>query len=254
MSGHGTHNRSEAQSAPLLSVVVPTEGRVQAIDALVASVQEAWRAHAQTMQEQRTPAEVVELVFVDSTDPALDPSKIAAWDESWMYVRRGTHNVRQKRNQGAAEARGQWIAFVDSDCLVTIGYVSAILAAIDCGQARAFAGRVEFRGAENTVWGVIAASQLVSPEAQTAGEGEVAWCATANLIIERRLFVVLGGFDESLPFRLGGDDVDLGLRLQRSGNALRVLPDALAWISTDNHLPKLERGFRAQLVRPRPRE
>src|SRR5258706_3710187 len=128
---------------PLLSVVVPTEGRLRAIDALVASVQEAWRAHAQANQEQRTPDEVVELLFVDSTEPSLDPSTIAAWDASWMYVKRGTRNVRQKRNQGAAEARGQWIAFVDSDCLVTTEYITAVLAAIAQRQGRAFAGRAE---------------------------------------------------------------------------------------------------------------
>jgi Glycosyltransferase like family 2 len=227
MSEHGTNVGNGAQSAPLLSMLVPTEGRLLAIDALVASMQESWRAHAGTMQDRRTAAEVVELVFVDSTDPPLDPSTMAAWDASWMYVRRGTRNVRQKRNQGAAEARGKWLAFVDSDCLVTSGYFGAILAAIEGGQSLAFAGRVEFRGGENAVWRVVSASNLVSPEGQTAGEGEVTWCATANLIVERGLFATLGGFDESLPFRLGGDDVDLGLRLQRSGNALRVLPDAL---------------------------
>jgi len=230
-------------------------------------MQEAWRAYAQTIQEKRTPAEVLELVFMDSTDPALDPSTIAAWDASWMYVKRGTQNVRQKRNQGALDARGRWIAFVDSDCLVTPEYVGAVLAAIARGEARAFAGRVEFRGPDNAVWRVIAASQLVSPETQTAGEGETAWCATANLIIERDVFAALGGFDESLPFRLGGDDVDLGLRLRRSGNALRVLPDALvlhpkaAWSHLRAILPRAWRWGRieyhlalrhADKVRPTP--
>src|SRR5258707_1283922 len=104
MSGRSADATCPTQGAPLLSVVVPTEGRLQAIDALVASVQDAWRVHAQTNQEQRSPAEVIELLFVDSTDPALDPSTIAAWDGSWMYVKRGTPNVRQKRNQGALEA------------------------------------------------------------------------------------------------------------------------------------------------------
>jgi GT2 family glycosyltransferase len=101
------------------------------------------------------------------------------------------------------------------------------LAGIERGEARAFAGRVEFRGDENAVWRVVAASRLISPETQSAGIGEVAWCATANMMIERCLFMRLGAFDESLPFRLGGDDVDLGLRLRHSGNALRVLPDAV---------------------------
>jgi hypothetical protein len=221
------NDQAVSDSTLLLSLVVPTEGRADAIDALIASVQAAWRCHAQTMHALGRLDELVELLFVDSTIPALDPDRIAGWDASWMHVRRGTPNVRQKRNQGVSEARGQWIAFVDSDCLVSPGYIGAILAAIERGQARAFAGRVEFRGSENAVWRIVAASHLVSPETQTAGTGEVAWCATANLIIERRLFETLGGFDQSLPFRLGGDDVDLGLRLQRTGNALRVLPDAL---------------------------
>jgi hypothetical protein len=169
-----------------------------------------------------------------------------------MDVSRGTRHVRQKRNQGVQEARGKWIAFVDSDCVVTRGYFDATLAAIDRGEARAFAGRVEFQGPESAVWRVIAGTQLASPESQTSGEGEVAWCATANLLIERRLFVDLGGFDESLPFRLGGDDVDLGLRLKRSGNTLRVLPDALvvhpkeAWSSLGAIIPRTWRWGRVE--------
>jgi len=252
MSRHDTRAECGGQGTPLLSVVVPTEGRQREIRALVTSLQEAWCAHVQAVQDTRAPADVVELVLVDSTDPPLDPGTIAAWDAQWMHVRHGTQHVRQKRNQGVQEARGQWIAFVDSDCVVTPGYFSAILAALDRGEARAFAGRVEFRGAENVVWRVVAATQLVSPEAQTAGEGEVAWCATANLIIERRLFLALGGFDESLPFRLGGDDVDLGLRLQQSGNALRVLPDALvvhpkeAWSRLGAIIPRTWRWGRIE--------
>jgi len=209
------------------SVVVPTEGRALAIDALVTSLHESWGSHARRTGEHRAPSEVLELVIVDSSEPALDPDTIAAWDPSWMRVERGTRNVREKRNQGATAIRAPWIAFVDSDCLVTPGYVSGVLAAIGSHQALAFAGRVEFRGAENLIWRVVAASPLISPQTQTAGEGAVPWCATANLIVERNLFMSLGGFDQSLPFRLGGDDVDLGLRLQRSGNALIVLPDAL---------------------------
>lgn len=220
-------HQDTSDTALLLSLVVPAEGRAQAIDALIASVQQAWHAHTRKTQEQCAPAAILELLIIDSTVPALDPNNIAVWDASWMYVWRGTQNVRQKRNQGASEARGQWVAFVDSDCLVDPGYLSAVLAAIEDGRARAFAGRVEFKGNENTVWRLVAASQLMSPETQTAGSGEVAWCATANLIIQRSLFMELGGFDETLPFLLGGDDVDLGLRLQRSGSALRILPDAL---------------------------
>ena len=240
------------QSAPMLSVIVPTEGRHSEIEALVASLREAWHFHSEVLQEQRAPEEVVNFLLVDSTDPPLDPRKIEGWDAQWMKVSRGTRHVRQKRNQGVHEARAPWVAFIDSDCIVAPGYFNAILAALDRREARAFAGRVEFRGAENGVWRVIAGTQLVSPEAQTSGEGEVAWCATANLIIERQLFLDLGGFDESLPFRLGGDDVDFGLRLQRNGNTLHVLPDALvvhpkeAWSRLGAIIPRTWRWGRVE--------
>ena len=62
----------------------------------------------------------------------------------------------------------------------------------------------------------------------------------------------LGGFDESLPFRLGGDDVDFGLRLQRGGNTLRVLPDALvvhpkeAWSRLGAIVPRTWRWGRVE--------
>jgi hypothetical protein len=174
MSPYGEGVECIAQSAPLLSVIVPTEGRGPEIEALVASLREAWHSHSEAMQEQRAPAEVVNFLLVDSTDPPLDPRKIAGWDAQWMNVSRGTRHVRQKRNQGVQESQAPWVAFVDSDCIVAPGYFSAILAALDRREAHAFAGRVEFRGAENAVWRVIAGTQLVSPEAQTSGEGEVA--------------------------------------------------------------------------------
>jgi len=214
-------------SAPLLSIVVPTEGRLREIRALVESVQKARSSLVSSPTGFGVPNDAIELLLVDSSEPLLDPSSISAWDPSWMRVYPGTRSVRQKRNSGADSARAAWVAFVDSDCVISPGYLAAVLAAISTRDVKAFAGKLEFSGSENFVWRAIKGSQLATPETQTEGDGEVNWCATANLIIERSLFVSLGGFDETLPFRLGGDDVDLGLRLQRRGQALQVLPRAL---------------------------
>jgi Glycosyl transferase family 2 len=240
------------ERSTLLSLVVPTEGRLSAVDALVASLLEAWRTYALSGLDPTVTADVLELLIVDSTTPALDPRAIDTWDPSWMHVTPGSRNVRQKRNQGAKQARGAWIAFIDSDCAVVPGYLISVLAAIKRREARAFAGRVEFRGNDNAIWHVIVESGLTTPETQTIGEGDTLWCATANLIIDRCLFEAVGGFDESLPFRLGGDDVDLGLRLHRSGHALRILPDAIvvhpkeAWSSWGAILPRAWRWGRVE--------
>lgn len=235
-----------------LSIIVPTEGRVADLGRLVASLLASWQAYIVASGDLRRPEELVEFVIVDSTDPPHHPGLFPGWDVMWMRIVTEDRNVRRKRNRGVHEARGEWIAFIDSDCVATEGYLPAILAATADAPSDGFAGRVSFSGAENFVWRLIALTQLVSPETQTDGAGEVAWCATANLIIRRSLFLEVGGFDETLPFRLGGDDVDFGLRLRRHGKALRLLPAAAVihpkkpWSSLKAILPRAWRWGRVE--------
>ena len=212
---------------PLVSLVTPTEGRLSEICSLIRSVRVSLTAHTTKLGITSSVAIPIEMIIVDSTPTPLEPSMIDGWDPAFMRLLRGSINVRQKRNQGARMARGTWLAFIDSDCFVAPDYVEKLLQAIANQPYCAFAGRIEFQGDENRVWAVIAETQLTRVETQTHGEGEVAWCATANLIVTRQAFDELGGFDETLPFRLGGDDVDFGLRLSRAGTPLRILPSVV---------------------------
>jgi glycosyltransferase involved in cell wall biosynthesis len=180
-----------------LSVIIPTYNRAALVQAAVASVL------AQTWRE-------FELVVVDdgSTDDTLEA--LAPYASRIRLLRRESRGgVSAARNAGMALARGEWLAFLDSDDLWLpeklahqMAYLSAHPAQLWCQTEetwmrrgvrlkqppthRKIGGRIFFQSLERC---------MVSPSA---------------VILHRRLIEKHGGFDEMLP---AAEDYDLWLRL-----------------------------------------
>ena len=124
------------------------------------------------------------------------------------------------RNDGAAVAAGEALAFLDADCVPAPGWLSAGAAALD--DAGLVQGRVEpdpdaERGAfDRTLW-VTRATGLFE---------------SANLFVRRQVFERLGGFDPGLRELAGdhfGEDVILGWRARRAGVETAFCDGALAY-------------------------
>jgi N-acetylglucosaminyl-diphospho-decaprenol L-rhamnosyltransferase len=76
-----------------------------------------------------------------------------------------------------------------------------------------------------TVFGIPYRGGYLSPDRGQAREGEVFSPCGAAMMIERALFLDLGGFDEQ--FFCYGEDVDLGYRLQLRGEPTLLVPQAV---------------------------
>jgi glycosyltransferase involved in cell wall biosynthesis len=89
---------------PLVSVIIPTYNRADLVRQAVASVM------AQTYRD-------FEIVVVDDggTDGTFEA--LAAWPELRLLRHAGRRGVSAARNTGINAARGQWLAFLDSDDL-----------------------------------------------------------------------------------------------------------------------------------------
>ena len=119
------------------------------------------------------------------------------------------------RNAGAAKAQGAFVAFTDDDCLPTAGWLAAYAEAIR-DEADVYEGAT-------AATGPLRAPFVVAP---VNPEGGLLW--SCNMMVRRRLFDELGGFDEGFP-HASDEDTDFRERVKRAGHRIDFVPDALIY-------------------------
>jgi GT2 family glycosyltransferase len=222
------------------SVVIPVEGRAALVERLLASLRQAC-----------IPVGVkVEILVVDSSvEPEAKIIRRVCSQYNATYLS-GSRSVRRKRNQGAYAARHAYLLFLDSDCKASPQLFAAYAQFIGqekCGAGLLAAGPTQFAGDETAFTRLIAGSSLLSPFNLPKTEGEVLWATTSNLLVSKYAFETVAGFEEEFPFRLGGDDTDLCLRLRKAGFKIIAVPDAVcfhSWKTWASPLSVVRRSFR----------
>jgi GT2 family glycosyltransferase len=133
----------------------------------------------------------------------------------WARWKRGPRRgPASNRNHGASLARGEWLVFVDDDCLPDLELVSAYARArVGNPSAHVFEGRTYADCPRRTL-------------AEFSPLNEAGGCLwSCNFAIEKSLFEALGGFDERFPYACM-EDVDFRERLIARGERFSFLKEA----------------------------
>ena len=213
----------------ILSVIIPVDGREHELLRLLTSLSTSRNKLTEYYFSK------VEVIIVDSTTQQQFNRYLVPIDPTWMHHVTGPKNVRQKRNLGAQSASGIWVAFIDSDCWVSEDYFFQLFQVLlDKPEIEAWSGRIIYQGIENLNWRIFSKSHMVTVHTNMFDNFEPKlWGGAANLIIRRDVFLKHGGFDNSLPGIIGGEDIELCLRLNRVGVALCALNDVVAYHPTE---------------------
>jgi len=177
---------------PFLSAVIPTYERPDDLRICLNSLGKEI--------QQGSPS--YEIIVTD--DSKSDESKRMVENEfpdvSW---RKGKQNgPAGNRNAGVDRAKGEWIVFLDDDCIAQEGYLNAYAKAIRANpDVLVFEGRI-FADRPRRTWAE------GCPENEHGG---MLW--TSNLCVNRKLFIEMGGLDER--FQIAYEDVDFALRLKQ---------------------------------------
>lgn len=230
-----------------VTVVVPTYNRAGWLPATVASV----------LQQTRPPDEVL-VVDDGSTDDT--EAVCRAFPPPVRYLRQRNAGVSAARNHGVREARGEWIAFLDSDDLWEPAklevQLAAHAAAPDAGWS--ITGCVLVDGADRAVPGARGLESAV-PVFRDVGRTSHDWFAAAlrelrleaagaqhaaftgdafgmlfhgnvvlpsAAVVRRDLFLRTGGFDEALRV---AEDTDFFHRLAAASPMTVVMSPLLRW-------------------------
>lgn len=188
----------------LFSVIIPTYHRNDLLDQCLQRL---------SQDHQTFPASQYEVIVTD------DGSETTAQDmvlESYPWVKWVAGPKRgpaANRNNGAKFAQGRWLAFIDDDCLADPQWLESYANAIATQSShKVFTGRVYVDRPRRSL-------AETSPIFEVGGR-----LPSGNFVIQKQLFKSIGGFDEQ--FDLAMEDVDIMLRLSKSGYELPFVKEA----------------------------
>ena len=200
-------------AAPSVTVIVPAYNAQATLPACLAA-----------LGRMTYPASQI-IVFSDgSTDRTPE---IAA--ESGAQVIRNTGPSRgpgHGRNVAARKARSDLLLFVDADVVIHADCLEKLVAEMQAQGAFAAFGSYDNRPGSTRVAGLYANLRHHFVHQHSAREASTFWSGVG--LIERRTFLELGGYDESLFAHPSIEDVELGMRLKHAGLRIRLVPEAQA--------------------------
>src|SRR5215212_7741193 len=125
------------------------------------------------------------------------------------------------RNLGAQLAGGDYLLFLDADCIAAPDLVEQILRCHRQGHAVVGGALAPEPG---SYWRLCDNLLVFAPFLASASAGTRPYLTSTAISIARNVFAELGGFDES--FAPTGEDMDLSLRLRARGYELFFEPAA----------------------------
>jgi GT2 family glycosyltransferase len=169
-----------------------------------------------------------EILVVDDSGPEEAQAAQAlcvAHGATFLHCR---GRVGAKRNFGGQAARYSLLLFVDSDCEFSTGLLREHAKLNDePPENGAMLGPVEFPGEDSFMWRAVERSQFLGPYSFARRMMYAPWGGAGNLSVRKSAYQAIGGFDSGFLQVPGGEDVDLGLRLNDAGFRIRCNPDAL---------------------------
>lgn len=207
---------------PLLSIVIVAYQSGPTLERCLASLR------AQTFRD-------FEILMVDNASSDGAPQAAAAADPSIILLEPGANlGFAAGNNLAARIARGRWLVLLNPDAYAQPDWLSAL---VDGGdrhpRVRCFTslqmvadepGLMDGAGDVMTSAGIPFRGGYRRRRPHDLPEGEVFSACGAATMIDRALFLELGGFDER--FFCYCEDVDLGYRLRLLGEPTLLIPEA----------------------------
>jgi GT2 family glycosyltransferase len=188
-----------------LSVIIPTFKRHETLGICLKHL---------TPKIQNLSPDLFEVIVTDDA-PGNESRDFLSRDYPWALHNRGPQKgPASNRNSGAKSARGEWLIFLDDDCLPQPSFLSAYIEAINRNpdyfvfEGRTLAERPRIR---------------LDEEAPINDRGGYLW--SCNFLIKRKLFLEMGGFCELYPYACM-EDVDFREQLRERDIKFLFVPNA----------------------------
>ena len=212
-------------SWPCISIIIPGHNRVHQLERCIKS-----------LLGLDYPVQCLELIVVD--DASTDETATMLQHLAQQTVAQGLaiqtihhtsqQGVARSRNVGAEAAHHDLLAYIDSDCLASPGWLAELVPTLQDTHIGAVGGMIRayerhsmlgrYEDAHSSLY-------MGTRPQQVRLEGPLTYLPTANLLVRRALWHRLGGF---APLNFG-EDVDFCHRLLATGSQMVYLPQGIVY-------------------------
>lgn len=214
--GFVVRERASAQQLKVrrtVSIVIPVKDRAEELGRCL-----------QSIAGINYPQELLQVIVVD--DGSTDLSATVARDSGALVIPSGGtgRGPAAARNVGARAATGEILAFIDSDCTASPGWLAELLPAFTDPGMAAVGGQVDgmcTASAVDRYEAVMSSLSLGNRERLGSTGDDTFYLPSCNMLVRRSLFTGVGGFEDSMHV---GEDVDLTWRLRDQGWTIAYLP------------------------------
>jgi len=200
----------KADVLPTVSVIVPAYNAEKNIANVI-----------QSLLDQDYPKELLEIIIVDNN--SNDQTKeLAKQHPVRLLEEKNIQSSYAARNKGIQNAKGEILAFTDSDCIATPQWIKEGVRALVSESTDSVGGKVEFVYSKDRTTAELfdsITSMQIESDIKDRNIGK-----TANLFVKSLLFDKIGMFPDSVQ---SGGDVQWTSRATRNGFSLVYAPGAI---------------------------
>jgi mycofactocin system glycosyltransferase len=208
------------QTWPCISIIIPSRNRAAQLERCLRS-----------LLTLEYPATALEIIVVDDASTDETPTMLQRFVEETAkhgWTIKLIHHAEQQgvgkgRNTGTAAASFDLLAYIDSDCVASPGWLKELVPAFQDARLGAVGGLLRAYERTSMVgrYEDVRSSLFMGMRAQEVqADGSIPYVPTANLLVRRQAWQQLEGF---APLNFG-EDVDFCRRLLAAGYRVRYLP------------------------------
>ena len=170
----------------------------------------------QSITSQTYNQEDYEIICVDnaSTDSSKDiiDKFIKRYPKLIKVITSNANTVSGVRNDGAAVAKGEFLAFLDSDCVAPTWWLQHAVHVINkIKNVGALGGFGKYCRDDNFLM------QIWNRNVKPKSSGYIDWLPACDFFIDKELFLRVGGFSEDI---ITSEDVDICMKVITNGKAI----------------------------------
>lgn len=200
------------------SIIIPTFGRPDEVNTFFSSLTEQQYTNFEII--------IVDGSLTDILHPVIDKFRDKL---NLNYIHKPGLGISDSRNLGAEEAKGEYVVFIDSDCIIPPDYLEKVDSFLQANKLDGYGGP---DAAHDSFSPVLKAINYAMTSFLTSGgiRGKKKHMGKYqlrgfNMGIRKEIFKKIGGYSGLHV----SEDIDLSIRLHKAGFETGLIPDAYVY-------------------------